>query len=121
MRFWPALATIPALAVAALLALLATAMLAAAHSLEVEDLLRRLLETIAGIRRPDRGEIHVGARVLFSTATRLDVPARHRGIGYVPQDALLFPHLDVKANIEYGRRSPDIARAGVPGARHGGR
>ena len=64
-----------------------------------------LLETIAGIRRPDRAEIQVGDRVLLSTATGVDVPARDRGIGYVPQDALLFPHLDVKANIEYGRRS----------------
>ena len=72
-----------------------------------------LLETIAGIRRPDRAEIQVGERVLFSTTARVDVPARDRGIGYVPQDALLFPHLDVRANIEYGRRSSRAARPRV--------
>ncbi|HYB93415.1 MAG TPA: ATP-binding cassette domain-containing protein [Vicinamibacterales bacterium] len=63
-----------------------------------------LLEAIAGIRTPDRGEIQVGDRVLFSSARGIDVPARERRIGYVPQDALLFPHLDVKSNILYGAR-----------------
>ena len=64
-----------------------------------------LLETIAGIRAPDSGEIRVGNRTLFSSAKGIDVPARDRQIGYVPQDALLFPNLDVKANIRYGAPS----------------
>ena len=45
-----------------------------------------LLEAIAGIRAPDEGEIRVGDRVLFSSTQAIDVPARHRHIGYVPQD-----------------------------------
>lgn len=61
-----------------------------------------LLETIAGIRTPDSGEIQVGDRTLFSSAKRINVPARDRRIGYVPQDSLLFPNLDVKGNIRYG-------------------
>ena len=65
-----------------------------------------LLETIAGIRTPDAGEIRVGDRVLFSSASGINLPARERRIGYVPQDALLFPHLDVAANIDYGIRGP---------------
>jgi molybdate transport system ATP-binding protein len=63
-----------------------------------------LLESIAGIRTPDEGEIRVGDRILFSSAKRIDLPARDRHIGYVPQDALLFPHLDVKGNIRYGAK-----------------
>jgi molybdate transport system ATP-binding protein len=62
-----------------------------------------LLESIAGIRTPDRGEIRVGDRTLFSSAQRINIAARERLIGYVPQDALLFPNMDVKANINYGR------------------
>jgi molybdate transport system ATP-binding protein len=66
-----------------------------------------LLESIAGLRPPERGEIRVGTRTLFSSARRINVPARERMIGYVPQDALLFPHLNVIGNINYGRRGAD--------------
>lgn len=62
-----------------------------------------LLEAIAGIRTPDAGEIRIGERILFSSERRIDLPARERLIGYVPQDALLFPNLDVTGNINYGR------------------
>ena len=64
-----------------------------------------LLEAIAGIRTPDAGEIRIGDRVLFSSEKRIDLPARERRIGYVPQDALLFPNMNVTANITYGSRS----------------
>ena len=63
-----------------------------------------LLESIAGIRTPDAGEIRVADRVLFSSALGINLPARDRHIGYVPQDALLFPNLDVSGNIDYGIR-----------------
>jgi len=62
-----------------------------------------LLESIAGIRTPDEGEIRIGDRVLFSSAGNIDLPARDRRIGYVPQDALLFPNMNVRANINFGR------------------
>lgn len=71
-----------------------------------------LLESIAGIRRPDAGEIRVAERVLFSSAEGIDLPPRDRQIGYVPQDALLFPHLDVNGNINYGVRH---SRRHLPG------
>jgi molybdate transport system ATP-binding protein len=67
-----------------------------------------LLETIAGIRTPSRGEIRVGERVLYSSEQGINVPARERRIGYVPQDALLFPNLDVKQNILYGENSGEF-------------
>ena len=68
-----------------------------------------LLETIAGIRTPHEGEIRVGDRLLFSSRDRINVPARDRHIGYVPQDALLFPNLDVTGNIIYGHKPHDGA------------
>src|SRR5688500_19907797 len=58
-----------------------------------------LLEAIAGIRTPDEGEIRVGDRRLFSSKDRLNVPARDRDIGYVPQDVLFFPNMYVTKNI----------------------
>src|SRR5688572_13297032 len=67
-----------------------------------------LLEAIAGIRTPDEGEIQVGERQLFSSKDRINVPARDRHIGYVPQDALLFPNMNVTENIRYGGRGGDF-------------
>ena len=61
-----------------------------------------LLEAIAGIRTPDEGEIRIGDRQLYSSKDRINVPARERRIGYVPQDALLFPNMNVTENIRYG-------------------
>ena len=67
-----------------------------------------LLEAIAGIRTPDEGEIRVGERVLFSSTARINIPARDRHIGYVPQDALLFPNMTVTQNIRYGAKQGDF-------------
>ena len=64
-----------------------------------------LLEAIAGLRRPDAGEIRINDRVLFSSRAGVNLAARERHIGYVPQDALLFPHLNVEQNIRYGERT----------------
>jgi len=66
-----------------------------------------LLEVIAGIRRPDAGEIRVGNRVLYSSKADIDLAPQQRFIGYVPQDALLFPNHDVTGNINYGKRGAD--------------
>lgn len=62
------------------------------------------IEAIAGLRAPARGTIAVAGHILFSHARRLNLPSRARRIGYVPQDVLLFPHLDVRDNVFYGRR-----------------
>jgi molybdate transport system ATP-binding protein len=61
-----------------------------------------LLEAIAGLRPPVRGEIEVGGVTLFSSSAGVDVPPRHRRIGYVPQDVLLFPHMSVRRNLLFG-------------------
>lgn len=72
-----------------------------------------LLEAIAGIRRPTRGEIIVGGETLFSSTAGINVPPRHRRIGYVPQDALLFPHMSVRGNLLFGATSSKLEVATV--------
>jgi molybdate transport system ATP-binding protein len=62
------------------------------------------IHMIAGLLRPDRGHIRIGETVLFDAAQGIDVPAEQRGIGYVFQDARLFPHLTVRDNLRYGAR-----------------
>jgi molybdate transport system ATP-binding protein len=61
-----------------------------------------ILRCLSGLRSPDAGRIAFDEQVLFDAARRIDVPARRRGVGYVLQDLALFPHLTVKANIEFG-------------------
>lgn len=63
-----------------------------------------LLDMIAGIARPDGGRIAVADKVLFDRARGVDLPVARRRIGYVFQDGRLFPHLSVRANLDYGRR-----------------
>jgi molybdate transport system ATP-binding protein len=71
-----------------------------------------VLSILAGLRRPDAGLIRLGTRLLLDTVTRIDLAPERRGIGYVFQDHLLFPHLDVRNNLRYGwRRRPREARA----------
>lgn len=59
-----------------------------------------LMRVIAGLHAPVEGAVVVGGRVL--TGPRVAVPPERRRIGLVPQDAALFPHLDVRANVAFG-------------------
>ncbi len=63
-----------------------------------------LINIIAGLLRPDRGIVTLDDEVLDDTAKGNHVPPHKRRIGYVFQDARLFPHLDVRQNLDYGRR-----------------
>jgi molybdate transport system ATP-binding protein len=71
-----------------------------------------LLDLIAGLRRPESAFIQLDDRVLTHTATGHQVPARHRNIGYVPQDLALFPHLSVRHNLLYGWRPESVPNNG---------
>ncbi len=62
-----------------------------------------VLHAIAGLVKPRGGRIAVGERVLFDASRRIDLPPHRRRVGYVFQDARLFPHMDVAANLRYGR------------------
>ena len=68
-----------------------------------------LVNMIAGLLTPDRGTIALDGEVLDDTAARIHVPPHRRRIGYVFQDARLFPHLDVRQNLDYGRRMNGLA------------
>jgi molybdate transport system ATP-binding protein len=63
-----------------------------------------ILEAIAGLRQPLSGVIALHGRRLFDAAARIDLPPHQRHVGYVSQDVSLFPHLNVRRNVLYGRR-----------------
>ena len=63
-----------------------------------------IVQAIAGILRPMRGRIAVAGRTLFDSKQGIDVAPEHRRVGFVFQDALLFPHLTVRGNLAYGER-----------------
>lgn len=69
-----------------------------------------LMEIIAGLRNPGRGRVQLHQRVLLDTDKNISIPPHKRRVGYVPQDVVLFPHLNVRSNLFYGhRRKPDAA------------
>ncbi|SED82493.1 molybdenum ABC transporter ATP-binding protein [Bradyrhizobium erythrophlei] len=68
-----------------------------------------LINTIAGLVRPDRGTIVIDGETVDDTAAGIHVPTYRRRIGYVFQDARLFPHLDIRQNLDYGRRMNGLA------------
>lgn len=63
------------------------------------------LRLLAGLERPDAGEIRLNGRILYSRPRHVFVPPRERRCGLVFQNLALFPHLDVMGNVRYGMRS----------------
>ncbi len=63
-----------------------------------------LLSMIAGLVKPDAGHIKFNDSVFFDSYLGTNIPAYKRRIGYVFQDTRLFPHLNVKENLNYGRQ-----------------
>jgi molybdate transport system ATP-binding protein len=76
-----------------------------------------LVNMIAGLLPPDRGTIAIDGETLDDISARVHVPAYRRRIGYVFQDARLFPHLDIRQNLDYGRRMQRLADDPVQHAR----
>jgi len=62
-----------------------------------------LLKMIAGTLRPESGRIAVGDFVLFDADKGINLPPEKRRIGYVFQEARLFPYMSVKSNLTYAR------------------
>ncbi|KUL23010.1 molybdenum ABC transporter ATP-binding protein [Chlorobium limicola] len=61
-----------------------------------------LVHLVSGLLQPDRGEITIDGETLFSSAKNISLPPEQRRIAIVFQQAMLFPHLGVKANLLYG-------------------
>jgi len=61
------------------------------------------LNLIAGLAHPDRGRIRLDGRDLVDVARRISVPKHRRRVGFVFQEAHLFPHLSVRRNLLFGR------------------
>lgn len=72
-----------------------------------------LVNMIAGLIKPQRGKISMNGRVLVDTEAGIFVPPHRRHVGYVFQDARLFPHLNVKHNLLYGRLFAGNAADGI--------
>ncbi|HEY0220073.1 MAG TPA: molybdenum ABC transporter ATP-binding protein [Afipia sp.] len=69
-----------------------------------------LVNIVAGLSEPDRGRIAIDSEVLDDTAANIHLPPYKRRIGYVFQDARLFPHRSVAQNLDYGRRMNGLQR-----------
>jgi ABC-type sulfate/molybdate transport systems ATPase subunit len=61
-----------------------------------------LLRMLAGLAQPSSGSIRLGRNQLLDTGRNISAPPGSRGIGFVPQQAALFPHLTVRENIAFG-------------------
>lgn len=68
-----------------------------------------LINMLAGLLQPDAGEVKLNDLVLVDTVARYSLPAERRRIGYVFQDARLFPHLSVRGNLHYGQKRAPCA------------
>jgi len=81
-----------------------------------------LLEAIAGLRRRARGRILLDGSVLMDGARGIALPPEARRVGYVPQDAGLFPHLTAHANVRFGARAePEAVLGAIATLEIGGR
>lgn len=63
-----------------------------------------IAQAISGVFAPNQGHIELMGDVLYSSEKDVNRPAHTRGVGYVFQKDLLFPHFSVQGNLEYSRR-----------------
>jgi molybdate transport system ATP-binding protein len=71
-----------------------------------------VVNAVAGLLRPDEGRIALHDRVLFDAGSGVDVPVHKRRLGYVFQEARLFPHMSVRDNLLYGRKASGLKGQG---------
>ncbi|GIZ13207.1 molybdenum ABC transporter ATP-binding protein [Pseudomonas sp. NCCP-436] len=71
------------------------------------------LRCFAGLERPQQGYLQVAGELWQDSAQGFFLPAHRRAIGYVFQDANLFPHLNVRRNLEYGQKRIPTAQRKV--------
>ena len=61
-----------------------------------------VINMLSGLLKPDAGYIKVGEHTLFDSNNKISIPPYQRRVGYIFQEARLFPHLTVSANLRYG-------------------
>lgn len=72
-----------------------------------------VINMVAGLLKPDQGQISVNGNTVFDSRRGIDVPPNRRRLGYVFQDGRLFPHLSVKSNLTYGMKLTRKGEQGV--------
>jgi molybdate transport system ATP-binding protein len=72
-----------------------------------------LLKILAGVERRARGTLRVDGAVWQDTNTGAFLPASQRRVGWVPQNALLFPHLTVEENLLFSPGARDADWRGI--------
>lgn len=77
-----------------------------------------LMLMVAGLLRPDRGRIELGGTVVSDAARGTFVPAHARGVAMLTQQAQLFPHMTVAANVAYGPRCAGQSRRAARATAH---
>jgi len=70
-----------------------------------------LINLISGLLEPDSGRITIGDDVFFDSEARINKKIHQRSVGYVFQDARLFPHLNVKQNLYYAKNATPNEKA----------
>lgn len=73
-----------------------------------------VVNMIAGLVAPERGRVVIDGETLFDSECGINVPVEQRGVGYVFQEGLLFPHLSVRQNLQFGAARRGGASTGVP-------
>jgi molybdate transport system ATP-binding protein len=74
-----------------------------------------IINAVAGLFHPDSGRIATPEAVLYDTSADLFVPPHKRRMGYVFQEARLFPHLSVRQNLLYGHWFAPKTEDALPG------
>lgn len=70
-----------------------------------------LLDCIAGLTRPDSGQIAANGQTFFDSTKKINLPPQRRQISYVFQSLALFPHMTTEANVAYGlQNAPEQER-----------
>jgi len=64
-----------------------------------------IINMISGLLNPDEGRIFINNRLLFDSEKNINCPVEQRRCGYIFQDGRLFPHMNVRRNLLYGRHS----------------
>jgi molybdate transport system ATP-binding protein len=67
-----------------------------------------VLRAVAGLLRPERGVVSVGAETWLDRSRGIDLPPERRRVGLVFQEYALFPHLDVRGNVAFGAQDRNV-------------